>query len=87
MLRHEFQPGRLVAGAFLTLAGVTYVGDAGGAWDTPWFAVIPMVVGGLCLAGAVGLLTRAIRGRRAKHRTGTEAPPEVEERAQPPAPL
>ncbi|WP_030317156.1 hypothetical protein [Streptomyces sp. NRRL B-3229] len=84
MLRHEFQPGRLVAGVFLTLAGITYVGDAGGAWDTPWFAVIPMVVGGLCLAGTVGLLTRAIRGRRARHRT--EAPPKEEERAQPPSP-
>ncbi|MEU5042556.1 hypothetical protein [Streptomyces griseorubiginosus] len=84
MLRHEFQPGRLVAGVFLTLAGITYVGDAGGAWDTPWFAVIPMVVGGLCLAGAVGLLTRAIRGRRAKHRT--ETPPKAAETAQPPSP-
>ncbi|WP_020135728.1 hypothetical protein [Streptomyces sp. 351MFTsu5.1] len=84
MLRHEFQPGRLVAGAFLTLAGITYVGDAGGAWDTPWFAVIPMVVGGLCLAGVVGLLTRAIRGRRARHRT--ETPPEVADTAPPPSP-
>lgn len=65
MLRHEFQPGRLVAGAFLTLAGIIYAGDAGGAWETPWFAVIPVVVGGLFLAGAVGSLTRGIRRRRA----------------------
>ncbi|MFG2128159.1 hypothetical protein ACGFNV_10205 [Streptomyces sp. NPDC048751] len=64
MLRHEFQPGRLVAGAFLTLAGVLYAGDAGGLWDTPWFAVIPIVTGGLCLAGAVAFLTRGIRRRR-----------------------
>lgn len=84
MLRHEFQPGRLVAGVFLTLAGITYAGDAGGAWDTPWFAVIPMVVVGLCLAGAVGLLTRAIRGRRGNRRAETR--PEVEESAQPPSP-
>ena len=65
MLRHEFQPGRLVAGAFLTLAGIIYAGDAGDAWETPWFAVIPVVVGGLFLAGAVGALTRGIRRRRA----------------------
>ena len=84
MLRHEFQPGRLIAGAFLTLAGITYVGDAGDAWDTPWFAVIPMVVGGLCLAGVVGLLTRSIRGRRGNRRTNTAS--QVEEPAQPPAP-
>ena len=65
MLRHEFQPGRLVAGAFLALAGAIYAGDAGGLWETPWFAVIPVVIGGLCLAGAVGVLSRGIRRRRA----------------------
>ncbi len=69
MLRHEFQPGRLVAGTFLTLAGIIYVGDAGDAWETPWFVVIPLVVGGLFLAGAVGLLSRGIRGRRGPSHT------------------
>ncbi|MEU5596485.1 hypothetical protein [Streptomyces sp. NPDC020298] len=69
MLRHEFQPGKLVAGFFLTVAGAMYAGDAGDAWDTPWFAGIPLVVGGLCLAGAVGTLTRAIRRRRGRDRT------------------
>ena len=65
MLRHEFQPGRLVVGVFLALGGALYAGDAGGLWETPWFAVIPVVTGGLCLAGAVGALTRGIRRRRA----------------------
>ncbi|EGX56624.1 hypothetical protein SZN_26946 [Streptomyces zinciresistens K42] len=64
MLRHEFQPGRLLGGAVLTLAGLIYLGDAGDAWETPWFVVIPLVVGGLCLAGVVGLVTRGIRARR-----------------------
>jgi drug/metabolite transporter (DMT)-like permease len=72
VLRHEFQPGRLVAGAFLTLAGVIYAGDAGGAWETPWFVVIPVVTVGLCLAGAVALLTRGIRRRRGIRRTGPD---------------
>lgn len=66
MLRHEFQPGRLVAGVFLTVAAVIYAGDAGGAWDTPWFVMIPVVVGGLCLAGAVGSVTALVRHRRGK---------------------
>ncbi|MEU5519154.1 hypothetical protein AB0L56_01360 [Streptomyces sp. NPDC052079] len=66
MLRHEFQPGRLIAGASLTLAAVIYAGDAGGAWETPWFVVIPVVTGGLCLAGAVGFLTGLIRRRRGR---------------------
>lgn len=64
MLRHEFQPGRLVAGTFLTVAGIVYAGDAGDAWETPWFVMIPLIIGGLCLAGATGILTRAIRRRR-----------------------
>ncbi len=70
MLRHEFQPGRLIAGAFLTLAGVAYAGDAGGAWETPWFVVIPLVTGGLCLAGSVGFLTGLARRRRGRAPTG-----------------
>ncbi|MFC9062373.1 hypothetical protein ACFTXB_30695 [Streptomyces sp. NPDC057074] len=61
MLRHRFQPGRLVAGFFLILAGVVYAGDAGGLWETPWFVIIPLVVGGLCLAGAVGVVARSAR--------------------------
>ncbi|KAB1146027.1 hypothetical protein F7R91_17065 [Streptomyces luteolifulvus] len=68
MLRHEFQPGRLVAGVVLTVAGGLYAGDAGGLWDTPWFVVIPLVMGGLCLAGAVGILAGGIRRRRGRGR-------------------
>ena len=81
MLRHEFQPGRLVAGTFLTLAGIVYVGDAGDAWETPWFVVIPMVIGGLCLAAAVGLTARGIR----RHR-GSTTPPRARPTPPDPAP-
>jgi hypothetical protein len=65
VLLHRFQPGRLVAGLFLILAGVIYAGDAGGLWETPWFAVIPVVSGGLGIAGAVGVVARAAHRRRA----------------------
>nr|WP_259407756.1 hypothetical protein [Streptomyces akebiae] len=74
MLRHEFRPGKLVAGLFVTAAGVVYLGDAGDAWQTPWFVVIPLVVGGLCLAGAVASLDHAIRGRRGAGRTVVPGP-------------
>ncbi|EKX63815.1 hypothetical protein Sipo8835_33455 [Streptomyces ipomoeae] len=70
MLRHEFKPGKLVAGAFLTFAGALYLGDARGAWETPWFVVIPLVIAGLCLAGVVAFLNHAIRGHRASGRRG-----------------
>ncbi|MFZ4154771.1 hypothetical protein [Streptomyces pseudogriseolus] len=69
MLRHEFRPGRLVAGTALVTAAVIYGGDAGGVWETPWFVVIPLVVGGLCLAGAVGAVTGQVRRRRGRPAT------------------
>ena len=75
MLRHDFRPGRLVAGAAFVLAGVLFAGDAGGLWQTPWFVLIPLVTGGLCLAGAAGMTARSIRRRRgSSHRTGPTAP-------------
>ncbi|MFJ8634454.1 hypothetical protein [Streptomyces sp. NPDC093568] len=69
MLRHEFQPGRLIAGTFLTVAGIVYAGDAGGAWETPWFAVIPLIVFGLLLAGVAALISGALRRRRRTPKT------------------
>ncbi|MFG3658193.1 hypothetical protein [Streptomyces sp. NPDC047706] len=69
MPRHEFQPGRLVAGVVVTTAGVLYAGDARGAWETPWFALLPLMVGGLCLAALAGMVGRGVRRRRgAGHR-------------------
>jgi hypothetical protein len=63
VLRHEFQPGKLVAGLFLTATGVVFAGDAGGLWETPWVAVVPLVVGGLWLAGVTAAVARVIRRR------------------------
>ncbi|MET7985531.1 MULTISPECIES: hypothetical protein [unclassified Streptomyces] len=65
MPRHEFQPGKLVAGLFLTAGGIAYAGDAAGWWETEWFAIIPVVVVGLFLAGAVASVNHAVRRRRA----------------------
>ncbi|MFI6344543.1 hypothetical protein [Streptomyces sp. NPDC050560] len=69
-MRHEFQPGRLVAGLFLIGVALAYAGDAAGWWDTLWFAALPTVIGGLCLAAVVGMVTGAIRHRirRARRR-------------------
>ncbi|MFE9027372.1 hypothetical protein ACFYOA_14030 [Streptomyces iakyrus] len=72
MLRHELQPGKLMAGLVLVLAGILYAGDAGGAWEIPWFVVIPLVTGGLCLAGAVAFLTGRVRRRRQGGSTGAD---------------
>ncbi|CAL9447446.1 hypothetical protein [Streptomyces sp. enrichment culture] len=74
---HEFQPGKLVAGATLVAAAVLFLGDSGGAWETPWFVLFPVVGGGLCLAGSVALVTGRIRRRRRSARTAAsgDAPP------------
>ncbi|MFE6841616.1 hypothetical protein [Streptomyces sp. NPDC057686] len=64
MRRHEFQPGRLLAGLVLVAAGVLYLLDATGGADLPWFLVIPMTMGGLCLAALVGVVTYAVRRDR-----------------------
>ncbi|GAQ55151.1 hypothetical protein [Streptomyces acidiscabies] len=66
MPRHEFRPGRLLAGLFFALAGAVYAGDAGGLWETPWMAMVPLVLFGLVLAGAAGATARAVRKRRAR---------------------
>ncbi|MFI7359873.1 hypothetical protein ACIBTP_38815 [Streptomyces avidinii] len=64
MRRHEFQPGRLIAGLVLVAAGVLYLLDSTGRADLPWFAIIPMALGGLSLAALVGLVTYAVRRDR-----------------------
>ncbi|MCX4527615.1 MULTISPECIES: hypothetical protein [unclassified Streptomyces] len=64
MRRHEFQPGRLIAGLVLLTVGVLYLLDATGEADLPWFAVIPMAAGGLALATLVGMTTYAVRRDR-----------------------
>ncbi|GHJ35033.1 hypothetical protein [Streptomyces sp. TS71-3] len=70
---HEFQPGKLVVGVALTGAAVAFGGDARGLWDVPWFAMAPIVVGGLCLAAVAGTISYAIR--RTLRRDTASRPP------------
>ncbi|MEU7579576.1 hypothetical protein AB0B50_18440 [Streptomyces sp. NPDC041068] len=64
MVRHEFHPGKLVAGLFLLTVAVVYAGDAGGAWEAPWFVALPLVMVGLFLAGVAATI-HGIRPRGA----------------------
>jgi hypothetical protein len=68
MMRHDFQPGKLVVGVVLLGAAIVFGGDARGLWSVPWFAMAPLVVGGLCLAGATGTIAYALRHRRGRPR-------------------
>jgi hypothetical protein len=62
--RHGFRPGKLIAGIAVLTATLLYAGDAAGSWQTPWFAVFPVVFGGLFLAGAATWTHYRIRRRR-----------------------
>ncbi|MBV2355768.1 hypothetical protein KUM39_15525 [Streptomyces sp. J2-1] len=64
MLRHEFQPGRLLLGLCLIAAGVLYAGEVAGLWRIPWFTAVPLVIGGLFLAALAAAVNRGARRRR-----------------------
>ncbi|MFG3285006.1 hypothetical protein [Streptomyces sp. NPDC048111] len=64
MPRHEFRPGRLVAGLALAATAVLFAGDAAGRWNTPSPVVIPLVCGGLGLASLVSWIDYGVRRRR-----------------------
>ncbi|MEU6057614.1 hypothetical protein [Streptomyces sp. NPDC047097] len=72
MLRHEFHPGRLVTGSTGLAVAALYAGDAAGAWHAPWYAVFPVLVLGLLLAGAAGYAGYRARRRRADQAASTE---------------
>ncbi|MEU0692233.1 hypothetical protein [Streptomyces uncialis] len=82
MLRHEFQPGKLIAGAALAVAGGLYAADVAGNGDLPWWTLVPIVLGGLGVAAVVGMSTvlwrhargeRGARGARASSSLGPSA--------------
>ncbi|MER5553150.1 hypothetical protein ABT001_15990 [Streptomyces sp. NPDC002793] len=66
MPRHEFRPGRAVAGlVMLTLAG-GYAADAAGAWNIPWSFVAAVFFGGLWLAVTVTWVSYRLRRRHTR---------------------
>lgn len=76
MSRHEFlhgfRPGRMIAGLSALACAALYAGDAAGAWRTPWFTALPVVLGGLCLAAFAGSLHYGVRRRRARRKASAE---------------
>ncbi|GAA4904439.1 hypothetical protein ACFPM3_29655 [Streptomyces coeruleoprunus] len=72
MLRHEFRPGRLVAGATALGVATLYAGDATGDWQAPWYVVFPVLFGGLWLAATAAWIGYRVRRRRAARTASSE---------------
>ncbi|WP_171172033.1 hypothetical protein [Streptomyces sp. I05A-00742] len=72
MRRHEFEPGKLILGLVLLGGGLAYLAAAAGRWRFPAFVLLPTLVGGLCLAGAVSFLGFLVRRHRARGRRRAE---------------
>ncbi|MGW4835888.1 hypothetical protein [Streptomyces globisporus] len=72
MLRHEFRPGRAVAGLVMLGLAAGYAADAAGAWEVPWTFLLPLFCGGLWLAATVTWAAYMLRRRRAARKASAE---------------
>ncbi|MET8882412.1 hypothetical protein [Streptomyces rubiginosohelvolus] len=72
MLRHEFRPGRAVAGLVMLGLAAGYAVDAAGAWEVPWTFLLPLFFGGLWLAATVTWAAYMLRRRRAARKASAE---------------
>ncbi|MFD8659106.1 hypothetical protein ACFV1V_10740 [Streptomyces globisporus] len=72
MLRHEFRPGRAVAGLAMLSLAAGYAADAAGAWEVPWTFFLPLFFGGLWLAATVTWAAYMLRRRRAARKASAE---------------
>ncbi|GAB2914119.1 hypothetical protein [Streptomyces sp. NPDC007002] len=72
MLRHEFRPGRAVAGLVMLGLAAGYAADAAGAWEAPWTFFLPLFCGGLGLAATVTWAAYLLRRRRAARKASAE---------------
>lgn len=69
MLLHEFRPGRLVVGVAALGLAAAYGGDLAGWWSVAWWLAIPVMCGGLGVAGLVTWVAYGIRRRSARSRS------------------
>ena len=70
MNRHRFEPARLLLGLLLAGAALTYVMDALGQWQVPWWVLLPMLPVALFMAAFTAWVTFLVR-RRLRRRPGS----------------
>ncbi len=66
MARHDFEPGKLIVGLVLLGGCAAYLAAADGRLHFPSYLLLPVLVGGFCLAGVVSSVTFAVRRRRGR---------------------
>ena len=68
MIRHPFEPSRLLLGlAMLGVAAVCLM-DAAGEWEVPFWVPLAALPTALLLAGCAALVTFTARRRRARRK-------------------
>lgn len=72
MPRHEFRPGRAVAGMVMLTLAAGYAADAAGKWEVPWTFFLPLFFGGLWLAATVTWVGYRLRRRRDARKASAE---------------
>lgn len=77
MPRHDFEPGKLVVGLVLLGGCLAYLAAAGGRWDFPSYLLLPVMVAGFCVAGAVSALAFAVRRHRSRATDRDDRPGEL----------
>ncbi|MDJ1135962.1 hypothetical protein [Streptomyces iconiensis] len=68
MIRHSFEPSRLLLGLIMLGAAVAYLMDASGTWEVPFWALLVIVPAALVLAGLTALMTLVTRRTLARRR-------------------
>lgn len=78
MTRHDFRPGRAVAGLVMLGLAAGYAADAAGVWHAPLTFFVALFAGGLCISVLTTWVAYRIRRRRGGRTPSTEndvAPP------------
>ncbi|WP_326688494.1 MULTISPECIES: hypothetical protein [unclassified Streptomyces] len=66
MIKHPFEPSRLLLGLAMLAVAAVYLMDAAGVWEVPFWVPLAVLPAALLLAGCTALVT--FTARRRAHR-------------------
>ena len=74
MIRHRFEPARLLLGLVLLFAAAAYLMDASGEWEVPFWVLIVLMPLAFLMAGFTALMTYIARRFLARRRESAPPP-------------